>query len=178
MKSRLRQKIWRVSLSVLLATLLPVSAAAQSALVFERAAITIESPPPNPNDKAPKPGHPPLHYDVELRPEEALRLEYIHALNTLGDGTGVMINFNAPTIVALPAMKAYTPVDALFLAEDGTVMQITPNVTLGEMAYEVRARAPVRAFLFLKAGEAAARGIHPRDHVSGSMFVAAPTVQE
>lgn len=151
------------------------AATAQTALIFERAEIRIEAPLTADSDT---PAHPPYKYTVELRPEDALRLEYIHTLNTLTTDTGVMIAFAAPTIVALPPMNVYTAVDAIFIAEDGTILQITPNITLGEMTQEVKARAPVKAFLFLKAGEAAAQKLQPRDIVYGRMFTPAPPRQE
>ncbi len=169
------QKWLLISLALLGA---PMTASAQTALIFERAEIRIDAPAPSEADKDPKPQHPMLKYNVELRAEDALRLEYIHALNLLTADTGVLITFASPGAVPLPVMKVYTPVDALFVAENGTVVQILPNVTLGEITQNLTARLPVKAFLFLKAGEAARRGIHPRDVVTGSMFTPAPPMQE
>lgn len=177
MTFKVHHRLWRASF-VAMALALPMLAAAQSALVFERATLTIESPPLDEKAKDPKPQHPTLKYDVEVRSEDALKLEYIHALNSLTGDTGVLITFGAPTIAALPAMKVYTPADALFISEDGTVVQILPNITLGEITQNLQAKMPVKAFLFLKAGEAGARGIHPRDTVTGSVFVPAPAMQE
>ncbi|MFM9890657.1 MAG: hypothetical protein ACKVOE_08495 [Rickettsiales bacterium] len=152
------------------------SMAQETQLLFVREAVRIDAGPADP--KAKFPPHAPVRYDVELRGEEALKLEYIHTLNNLADGTGVMIAFSAPTIVALPAMKVYTPVDALFITDDGTVTQILPNVTLGELTQRVAAKEPVKAFLFLKAGEVVARGLRPRDVVAGSMFTPSPAILE
>lgn len=177
MISKVHRKIWRASL-LAAALALPMLAMAQGALVFERASISIDSPPLDEKAKDPKPLHPTLKYDVEVRAEDALKLEYIHTLNTLSAETGVLITFETPSIAALPAMKVYTPVDALFVTENGTVVQILPNITLGDITQNLQAKMPVKAFLFLKAGEAAARGIHPRDTVTGSVFVPAPAMQE
>lgn len=161
------------------ALLLPFFAVAQvTPLIFERATIRIDSPAPKEKDKTAKPTHPPIAYDTEVRPEDAMKLEYIHTLNTLTETNGVMIAFGAPSMVALPMMKVYEPVDALFISDNGTVVQILPNVTLGQMSQEILAHEPVKAFLFLKAGQVAARGIRPQDIVSGSMFTPAPPVME
>ena len=168
-------KCWRNSL---LLVLLPVTAFAQMAVVFERAEIRIESPAIADTDKEVHIQHAPLTYSVESRQEDALRLEYIHTLNSLDAKNGVLIAFAGPTVAPLPPMKVYTPVDALFIADDGMVVQILPNITLGEMTQTLQARVPVKAFLFLKAGEAAKQGIHPRDVVSGSMFTPAPPMQQ
>lgn len=177
MTFKVHRKLWHFSV-LAAAVALPLMAMAQGALVFERATLAIESPPLDEKEKNPKPQHPTLKYDVEVRAEEALRLEYIHTLNSLSGDTGVLIHFAAPSIAALPAMKVYTPVDALFITEDGTVVQILPNVILGDITQNLQAKMPVKAFLFLKAGEAGARGIHPRDTVTGSVFVPAPAMQE
>jgi uncharacterized membrane protein (UPF0127 family) len=158
---------------------LPLAATAQvTPLIFERAQIRIDSPPAREKDKTPKPTHAPLSYDTEVRPEDAMKLEYIHTLNTLTEANGVMIAFAAPSMVALPMMKVYSPVDALFINDAGMVVQILPNVTLGQMAQEVAAHEPVKAFLFLKAGQVVARGIRPQDVVTGSMFTPTPPVME
>jgi hypothetical protein len=156
----------------------PVAHAQAASVIFEQANIRIESAAPRTTDKTPKPTHPPLLYDVEVRPEDAMRLEYIHTLNTLTDSTGVMIAFTAPSMVALPTMKVYTPVDALFVADTGVIVQILPDVTLGDLTQEVLAHEPVKAFLFLKAGTVVAKGIHPQDVITGPMFTPAPPVME
>ena len=179
MKPKLIQAAWRASAYLLVSLALLASAQAQStSLIFERTEIRIDSPARDEKDKTQKPPHPSVRYDVELRGEDALKLEYIHTLNTLTPTTGVMLVFDSPSIAALPSMKVYTPVDALFVADDGTLMQISPNVTLGEITQNVQAKGPVKAFLFLKAGEAAARGLHPRDVIAGTVFSPPPPAQE
>ena len=95
------QKWLLISLALLGA---PMTASAQTALIFERAEIRIDAPAPSEADKDPKPQHPMLKYNVELRAEDALRLEYIHALNLLTADTGVLITFASPGVVPLPVM--------------------------------------------------------------------------
>ena len=166
-------------ISLLLALLLPAFAMAQvTPVIFERADIRIDAAPIGGREGEATLLRPSITYNIELRSEDALKLEYIHTLNTLTDSTGVMILFTSPMMAPLPAMQVFTPVDAIFLAEDGTILQILPNVALGEMTQDVMARDPVKAFLFLKAGEVAARLIQPQDAVSGSMFVPAPSVMQ
>lgn len=159
---------------------LPVVASAQ--MIYERRQITIQPAPQEQTDDAvkakPLPPREPAMYDIELRGEDALKLEYIHTLNTLTPTNGVMIALSAPAMVPLPVMNVYIPVDVLFIADDGTIVQIMPSVTLGEMTQSVEAKSPIKAFLFLKAGQAAARAITPRDVVHGAMFNLPPTVQQ
>ncbi|MFZ4541448.1 MAG: DUF192 domain-containing protein [Rickettsiales bacterium] len=153
------------------------SQAQVASLVFERADIKIESPPPPADAKEPPTIHPILKYNIEVRAQDALQLDYIHTLNTLTPTTGVMIEFEGPSIAALPMMNVYTPIDALFVADDGTIVQIMPSIVLGETSGSIQAQQPVKAFLFLKDGEAAARSIRPRDKITGRMFTPLPNVQ-
>jgi len=160
------------------AALLASSVYAQSSLVFERAKIRVDATLSAKDIKENGQARPSINYNVELRPESALNLENIHSLNILTPSAGVVIALSAPSIVSLPAMKVYTPVDVLFVSEDGTIMQIMPQVVLGEITQTLQAKFPIKALLFLKSGEALARGIRPRDVVAGSMFTPAPAVQE
>ena len=153
--------------------------AQQSGLIFARADVHIHpAPPPPAKDGELILVRPTLTYNVEVRSEDALKLEYIYALNTLTDTTGVMIAFTYPSVVNLPYMQVSTPVDALFVAEDGTILQIMPNAVLSSINSQIKASGPIKAFLFLKAGQAAARSIRPRDTVTGTMFIPAPPVQQ
>lgn len=178
MKSQPHRSYWRASLAAVL-LLLPSLAGAQSGgLLFERAQIRIDATPQKLDEHTVATLHNPIALDVEVRPEDSLRLEYIHTLNTLDATGGVMIAFDSPVTVALPAMKVYTPVDVLFVEDNGTIIQIMPNVVLGEINQTISAKKPIKAFLFLKAGMAAANKIHPRDVIAARMFTPAPSVQE
>lgn len=165
-------------ISLLLLALLPSMAAAQvTPVIFERTDIRVD-PAPIGNEGEATLLRPATVYNIEFRSEEALKLEYIHSLNELTENTGVLILFSAPAMAPLPAWQVFTPIDALFLAEDGTILQIAPGITPGEMTQDIMAREPVKAFLFLKAGQVAERFLRPRDTVVGSMFVPAPAVMQ
>lgn len=164
-------------ISLIAALLLPAMAWAQATpIIFERTSVRIDPAPIVGEQGEATLLREPTTYDIEFRSEDALKLEYIHTLNTLTEVTGILVMFSAPVMAPLPAWQVFTPVDALFVAEDGTILQILPNVTLGEMTQDVMARDPVKAFLFLKAGQVAARAIQPRDQVTGGMFTPAPPV--
>ena len=178
----------RLYLSLALLTLCaaPNAYAQVTALLFEREDIRITSPSyvepakPDPTKDAPaKPpapstGHAPLTFNVEVRSQDALRLEYIHTLNSMTDTTGVMIVFASPSTIGLPALKVPTPVDTLFVLENGTIAQILPNTVLADLTQEIAAKSPIKAFLFLKAGTVAARNIHPQDVITSSQFTPSP----
>jgi hypothetical protein len=169
---------WRASI-LILCTLLPLMATAQTgSLIFERSKLSIESPPIHDEATSVTMAHAPIPYTIELRPESALNLEYIHALNTLKANEGVLIAFSSPAIASLPPMKVYTQVDALFITPEGIIAQIFPGIVLGELTQDVRPREPMGGFLFIKSGEAARLGINPLDNVVGPPFSARPVTRE
>jgi uncharacterized membrane protein (UPF0127 family) len=168
------------SASIALVLLLaPVLGHAQaSSLIFERADIRITATPKKADADTVSIARAPIALNVELRGEESLQLEYLHTLNSLGADNGVMIALNTPAKLSLTAMKVYVPVDVIFVADNGTILQISPHVTLAEMQETIGARAPVKALLFVRDGLAAKRGIEPHDVVSGRMFTPAPITKE
>ncbi len=151
--------------------LFAANAASGQALLFERENIRITA-------SAKEQAHPPLTFNVEIRSEEALRLEYIHTLNALTDNSGVIVAFNSPSIISLPALKVPTAVDTLFVDANGVIVQILPNMVLADLTQEIAAKKPIKAFLFLKAGAVKMWNIKPRDVVTASPFNAAPPVME
>lgn len=165
-----------------------LSAQAQAQVIFQREAVVIAPPPltaatPEQPDnqgsnttETPEPPRTEQRFQVEVRGEDALYLEYIHTLNELTDDSGVMIGFAMPSIVSVPTMKVYQPVDILFIDEDGVITQILPNIVPAEITRDIAAAKPVSAFLYLKAGVAEKRGIKPRDEVRHSLFNSKPII--
>ena len=158
---------------------------ASAQLIFQREKLIVAPPPvtqvqedtpaTKPTAKK-KPSRKPRLFMVEVRSEEALNLEYIHTLNGLKKGDGVMIVFNAPSMVTVPRMNVYEPVDILFITDDGEVLQILPSIVPAEINRDIEAKDPVRAFLYIKSGEAKRLHIRPRDVVSHGVFNAKPII--
>lgn len=117
-------------------------------------------------------------YNVEVRSEEALKLEYIHTLNTLSDTGGIMIVLDRPSITPLPRMQVFTPVDAVFVTAQGEISAIVPGAVLGNLPPKVQPDEPIKAILFLKNGQAMRHAIKPHDTIRGSMFTPPVMVQE
>jgi uncharacterized membrane protein (UPF0127 family) len=149
-------------------------------LIFERQTITLipQGDTAQPSANSPLSGPPAprvgAQFNVEVRSEEALKLEYIHSLNTLQDNTGVMIAFSAPTLAPLPFMRVYTALDVLFVADDGTILQIYPGHVPATTTTEVLAEQPIRALIYLKSGRVAALDIKPHDRIQSSLFTPPP----
>lgn len=181
-------RVWQKAAVLSLCLLLAAPATAQ--VIFQREKLLIAPPPITILKKTvseedakrqadappPSPQRPARSFMVEVRGEDALQLEYIHTMNDLKEGDGVMIAFYLPSLSPLPAFRVYTPVDVLFLADDGEVLQIAPNVVPGEITQEIMASAPVRAFLYIKAGEAKRLNLRPGDIATHATFNAKPLV--
>lgn len=156
--------------------------AAFAQVIFQREKLTIAPPPqtqqPDTSQDPAQPSPIRLSHDfmVEVRSEEALGLEHIHTLNALGEKDGVMIVFAAPSMVAVPPMRVYKAVDVLFISEEGEIAQILPNIVPAEINRDIQSPNPVSAFLYLRAGEVAARDIRPRDIVTHNAFNNRPVI--
>jgi uncharacterized membrane protein (UPF0127 family) len=169
-------------LAILLFALPSIASAQASPVIFERQDIVIlpadvsaqtneqgrEIPPPE--------NHPSLRFSVEIRPEDAMKLEYIHTLNTLTDTTGVMIAFTLPTLVSLPTFTVSTPVDVLFVDQQGIILQMLPGVIPANITQDIMAKEPVRAFIYLRNGIIKAKNIRPGDRVESTVFTPPPPV--
>ena len=170
-------------LLVFLLFTLPLLASAQtSPVIFERQDIVIlpaeKSTQQNEQnrDSQPPKDHPPLKFSVEIRPEDAMKLEYIHTLNTLTETTGVMITFTLPTMVSLPSFSVSTAVDVLFVDHQGIILQMLPGVIPANITQDIMAKEPVRAFIYLQNGIIKAKNIRPGDRVESTVFTPPPPV--
>jgi uncharacterized membrane protein (UPF0127 family) len=180
--------VWRKAAALSICLMLANSAEAQ--VIFQREKLVIAPPPitkviktvseedaKKEADPAPStPRRPARTFMVEVRGEDALQLEYIHTMNDLREGDGVLIAFYLPSISPLPVFRVYSPVDVLFLGDDGEVMQIAPNIVPAEITQEITASGPVRGFLYIKAGEAKRLNLRPGDIASHATFNAKPLV--
>ena len=166
----------RICLSV---SLLMLAAPALAQVLFERTDIQINPAPLGGRNGEVTLQRPPVKLNIELRGQDALQLEYIHTLNTLSNDTGVMVVLNEPAVVPLPAWQVYTPLDALFVSGTGEIVQIVPNVNLGNMQQDIESKTPIKAFLLLRAGQVKADLIRPHDVVvDDSIFDPGPAVMQ
>lgn len=158
-------------------------------LIFEREMITINphaepavaaapQPPEPGSDPAiiKPPPEPPAaprvaqRFNVEVRPEDALKLDYIQALTMLNDTSGVMIAFGAPTIAPLPYFRVQQATDVLFVDDEGMILQIYPGHVPMDVSRDIYADRPIKALIYLKAGIVKARDIRPKDIVQSRVF--------
>ena len=147
--------------------------AQETPVIFERTEIRIDPAFTERAPDMPAEVRSASRFSIELRSEDAARLEYIPSLNTLADSEGVMILFRAPILTALPKLNNFIPVDAVMIAEDGTILSISPAVILANLPEQELSADPVKALLFLKAGTLAARDIKVKDMIVAPMFASA-----
>lgn len=69
-----------------------------------------------------------------------------------------------------------TPVDVLFISEDGVIQQIAPQLNLSMIADDIEVDFPVKALLFMKAGLVESWKIAPGSRVEHSMFHPKPMI--
>ena len=163
------------------------SAYANAPVVFQRDVITIIPKPaavevfegdgaPAEAEEAPLAPREPVDVNVEIRPQDALRLEWIHTLNTLPEDKGVMIVLEEAMPLPLMPLQVFTPVDVIVLDTQGLVSQLIPNVVLAGLSQEIVASRPTKAFLYMKAGTIEVYALEPNDRVEHPYFRPEQTV--
>ncbi len=165
--------------------LLPCLTLAETPVVFQRDSIVIHpklapievvEEGAEPTMEAILPPRGPLELNVEIRPQDALRLEWIHTLNTLSDTNGVLIVLEEAIQVPLQSLQVFTPLDVIVIDANGIVSQLIPNVVLAQLNQEIVAQRPTKAFLYLKAGSIALQSLEPGDRVEHPYFTPNQTV--
>ena len=150
---------------------------ASNPLLFTREVITIV-PKQAPLDEDGFPGAPRLDitYLAEVRDERALHLEEMHSLTQLAENSAIAIAYNAPTVIALPRYHVRQKMDVLFVDDEGTILQMLPSHIPAESNAQLISDTPIKAWVYLKEGQIAARDIRPQDRVEGSMFTPPPPI--
>lgn len=118
----------------------------------------------------------PIDVEVEIRPQDALRLEWIHTLNTLPADKGVMIVLEEPMPLPLMPLQVFTPIDVIVIDAQGLVSQLIPNVALANLTQEIMANRPTKAFLYMKAGTISDNLLEPGDRIEHPHFRPEQTV--
>lgn len=116
------------------------------------------------------------YFDTDIRPEQSLKLEWFHSLNDQREGRATMVVFDSEASRALPLAKIYKANDVLVIGDDGTILAILPELVLATQSKQIEIELPVKAFMFLRGGEAKALQIKPKDKVWYKLFTRNPTV--
>jgi uncharacterized membrane protein (UPF0127 family) len=159
-------------ISILYCILFPFLAQhAHADMIFARASIRIEPVMRAVDDSTAFEVRSVSDYTVEMRGQDALRMDSLQSLNTLMPGSGLLIVLNAPSTAPVPFYRDFIPLDIVLIAEDGTILKTAETITLGSQQEPIASVDPAKAFLFLPAGTLAAKKIQAGDVVQGSMFI-------
>jgi uncharacterized membrane protein (UPF0127 family) len=116
-------------------------------------------------------------FDIEVRDAKIFfREKGWFNLSSPSDLSGLLLAYHQPTIAPLLPSTQYAPLDVLFLNQEGTIMQIMPNLVLAELNDSVRSETPTLALLLLKGGACTRLNIRPNDHVDYKIFSKPPTI--
>ena len=156
----------------------------QRPVIFQREVIRIHTPAApvilkeeEEEEEEPTPPQPKvIEFTVEVRSEDALRLDWIHTLQSLPNDGGVMIVFDYATDLPLIPSEVYTPLDVLFVEPSGRVLQVMPEAVLANIEEDIYASKPILAFLYLKGGICEQNGILPGSRIEHPAFNPGPKV--
>lgn len=114
--------------------------------------------------------------NVQVRPNQ-IRLDSGMINNyALDDNNAVLTYFTVAEPRSLLAENIQKPLDILFIRDDGTIVQIVPEVIPAYLPDDIGTDFPLRALLYLKAGLAEAWGIEPGYRIEHGMFNPKPII--
>jgi uncharacterized membrane protein (UPF0127 family) len=88
----------------------------------------------------------------------------------------LLILVDPPAEAEVDATRMIASADILFVNEDGIIIKIAPSLKLPELNEPVKSGRPIHAFVYLKAGTAAASDIRVGDHIENTSFKTHPIV--
>jgi uncharacterized membrane protein (UPF0127 family) len=108
-------------------------------------------------------------FNVELADTQEKRMVGLMHRRSMPVNSGMLFDFKADQPISMWMRNTYIPLDMLFIARDGRIVNIAERtVPLSETS--IPSKGPVRAVLELNGGTAARLGIKPGDRVSHPMF--------
>jgi uncharacterized membrane protein (UPF0127 family) len=103
-------------------------------------------------------------FTVEIADEAHERSKGLMFRESLDADAGMLFIYPNERIASFWMKNTYIPLDMLFIANDGEILEIAPQVPPLTLE-SVRSAEPVRAVLELNGGQAAELGIRPGDRV-------------
>ena len=111
----------------------------------------------------------PHAFMVEVADTPQERARGLMFRRTLGADRGMLFDYRHVQPAAMWMKNTTLPLDMLFIAEDGRVVNIAQNTVPGSLD-TIASHAPVRAVLEVNAGTVARLGIAPDDRVVHRIF--------
>lgn len=113
---------------------------------------------------------------VEVRPDQIHLNSGVINNYTLNEQNGVLTYFTQAEPRRLLAENIQRPLDMLFITDDGIIVQIVPEIIPAYLPDDIGTDFPLRALLYLQAGQAAAWGIEPGFRIEHGMFNPRPMI--
>lgn len=110
-------------------------------------------------------------FQVEFAADDKARARGLMFRKRMAPDHGMLFDFGRAQPVAMWMKNTFIPLDMLFIASDGRVVQIHRNARPHDLT-PIRAMIPVRAVLELKGGITAELGIRAGDRVRHPLFKA------
>ena len=108
-------------------------------------------------------------FSVEIAQTDAERSKGLMFRKELPEGQGMLFDFQRDQDVAMWMQNTYIPLDMLFIAGDGRIVNIVEN-TVPLSTRIVASARPVRAVLEVIGGTARKLGVAPGDRVAHPIF--------
>jgi uncharacterized membrane protein (UPF0127 family) len=144
-------------LAALLAMSLPRAASAQRGPTYEHSELTIETATAR------------HHFNIELADTDDRRANGLMFRTSMAPDAGMLFDFKADQPVAMWMRNTLIPLDMVFIARDGRIVNIAER-TVPHSEASIWSDGPVRAVLELNGGTAQRLAIRPGDRVIHRMF--------
>lgn len=108
-------------------------------------------------------------FTVEVAATPSQRARGLMWRQSLAADAGMLFDFETPQPVTMWMKNTFIPLDMLFIAADGRIVNIARNTTPRSLAM-ISSLGPVRAVLELAAGAAERLGLRAGDRVEHALF--------
>ncbi len=110
-----------------------------------------------------------VHFSVEVVDSEATRERGLMFRKSMAPNAGMLFDFVRPQQVSFWMKNTYIPLDMLFIAQDGAILNIAERTTPFSET-PVPSAGPIRGVLEINGGRSAELGIAPGDKVRHRIF--------
>ena len=108
-------------------------------------------------------------FSIEIATTPSQMAQGLMFRHHLDANSGMLFDFHNPTVATMWMKNTLIPLDMLFVAADGHIVNIHERAVPGSLD-TISARAPVRAVIELNGGTATRLGIKPGDRVVYPIF--------